>query len=114
MRLTLHTRQLQISARHRELLEAYIRRIFRRQQSQVAHCDVTIAPIVERGNLQRVCRVQLWSPDLGYIVVRDVADTTRSPVQQAALRARATVRRRLHKRLARQRRYSGSQATAFN
>jgi hypothetical protein len=120
MLITLHTRQLRINARQRHLIEAYVRRLFRRQQPQLARCDVNIAPIMERGNLRRVCRVQLWSPSLGYIVVRDVADTTRSAVQQAALRARAAVRRRLHKRLARARRVGdsrrgrGSPAAAFN
>jgi hypothetical protein len=108
MRITLHTGQLRLSARQRKAIEAYVRRIFRRQQPQLAHCAVTMAPIVERGDLERVCRVRLWSPGLGSIVVRDVANTTRSAVQQAALRARGALRRRLHKRLARARRASES------
>ena len=120
MRITLHTKQLRLSARKRELIEAYVRRILRRQQPQLAHCEVTIAPIVERGNLKRICRVQLWSPGLGSVVVHAVADTIRSTVQQAAVRARAALRRRLHKRLARARRDGDSrrgrrsQAVAFN
>ena len=54
MRLTLHTGQLRLSARRRELIEAYVHRIFRRQQSQLERCDVTIAPIVERNILSKI------------------------------------------------------------
>jgi hypothetical protein len=104
MQITVHTKQLNISARKRDLIEAYVRRIFRRQQELVTRCTVTIAPLADRGDLHRVCRLRLWSPRLGFIVVRDAGDSSRTAVQQAALRARAVIRRRLHKRLARARR----------
>jgi hypothetical protein len=105
MRITIHAKRLRISQRKRELIEARVRRIFRRQQAQVAHCAVSIAPVVERDNVARICRLRLWSPRFGSIVVRAAGDTTRTAVQQAALRAREIVRRRLHKRLARARRW---------
>ena len=65
---------------------------------------VTIAPVNLGGEMGFTCRIRLWSAYLGSIGVRDVGNTLRTAVQQAALRTRQVVRRRLHKRRTKSRR----------
>ena len=58
------------------------------------------------GELGFTCRIRLWSSYLGLVTVVDIGDTIRTAVQQASLRARHVVRRRLQKRRSQRRRFS--------
>jgi ribosome-associated translation inhibitor RaiA len=105
MLITVQTKRVAITPRQRQTIERYIRRVFDRQRWQIAQCAVTIAPEVATDLERLACHVRLASQRLGSISVRDTGETMRTAVQQAALRAREVVRRRLHKRRAKARRF---------
>ena len=104
MWIAIQTKHVKVTARTRRVIENYVRKMFSRQRREIANCIVTITSVRSGGNEALMCHVRLWSARLGTVSVRHVGDTLRSAVQPAAARARAAVRRRLHKRLARSRR----------
>ena len=59
---------------------------------------VLLGPAKIGSDFGYTCRVRLWSQYLGLITASVSGDTLRSAVQQASLRARKALRRRLHKR----------------
>jgi hypothetical protein len=87
-------------------IAAFLRRVFEREQHQIRQASVALEPVQGGGNLAYVCRIRLWSSWLGLVTVRDVGDTIFAAIQQASLRAREVVRRRLSKRRSVRRRAS--------
>lgn len=104
MWITIRTKRISLAPQARRNIEAYVFRSLRRERRQIASCVVTIAPVKLGGEMGFTSRIRLWSAYLGSIGVRDVGNTIRTAVQQAALRTRQVVRRRLHKRRAQSRR----------
>lgn len=95
---SIRTKQLRISPRQRQLIDAFITRNFQRERRHVGSVHVTLGPAKIGGGLGYTCRVRIWSHYLGLITAEDLGDTVRTVVQQASLRARSAMRRRLHKR----------------
>lgn len=95
---SIRTKQLRISPRQRQLIDAFITRTFQRERRHVGSVHVTLGPAKIGGGLGHACRVRIWSHYLGLITAEDLGDTVRTAVQQASLRARSAMRRRLHKR----------------
>lgn len=95
---SIRTKRLRISPRQRQLIDAFITRTFQRERRHLASVHVTLGPAKIGGELGYTCRVRLWSHYLGLVTATDVGDTVRTAVQQASLRARSALRRRLHKR----------------
>jgi len=98
MWISIRTKRIKVSSRMRESVESYIRRAFERERRYVGSIVVGLRAAKLAGDIGYECRLAIWSHYLGLIVVRDVGDTIRTAVQQASLRAREVVRRRLHKR----------------
>lgn len=71
---------------------------FNRERRHVGSVHVTLGPAKIGGAVGFTCRVRVWSHYLGLITADDVGDTLRTAVQQACLRVRSALRRRLHKR----------------
>jgi hypothetical protein len=89
----------------RRNIEAFVRRTFQRERRQIASAVISVGPAkLHGGELGFTCRIRLWSSYLGMVAVADIGDTVRTAVQQASLRARHAVRRRLHKRRSQTRR----------
>ena len=105
MLIHVQVKRVAVSPRQRQTIEAYVRRVFERQRWQVSQCAITISPEVGADSTRLTCHIRLWSARLGSVGVRDTGDTVRTAVQQAAMRAREVVRRRLKKRRARARRF---------
>jgi hypothetical protein len=104
MLIRVQTKRRDITRRKRQIIEDYARRVFARQRWPISHCSITIAPAVGGDAIRWKCHIRLWSARLGSIGVCRTGDTIRTAVQQAAIRAREVLRRRLHKRRARARR----------
>ncbi|QDU26749.1 hypothetical protein ETAA8_18300 [Anatilimnocola aggregata] len=114
MWITIRTKSTTLSPRQRRNVEAFIRRTFQREQEKIASCVLTIGPTkVGGGETGFSCHLKLWSSLLGSVVVRDAADTIRSAVQTAALRARHAARRQLHKRGSQSRRLGHHQLSRW-
>lgn len=93
------TKRIKLSSRQRRNVEEFLQRVFHREQGRIANLVVQ----VRRGNSGHaeagfLCRIRIWSHFLGAITVEEVGDTLRTAVQQASLRIREVLRRRLHKR----------------
>ena len=95
---SIRTKRLRISPRQRQLVDSFVRRTFDRELRQIGSVVVTLSPAKIGTALGYTCGVRIWSHYLGLITARDVGDTVRNAVQQASLRARKALRRRLHKR----------------
>ena len=96
---SIRTTRIDLSPRMRRNIEAHILRVFQREKRQIASVIVSLGPAKFSGDLLVfTCRIRLWSSYLGLITVSDVGDTVRTAVQQASLRARHAIRRRLNKR----------------
>jgi hypothetical protein len=109
MWISIQTNRTKLSQRMRENIEAFVRRTFQRERRQIASVVISVGSVkLGGGELGFKCRLRLWSSYLGLVTVRDVGDTVRTAVQQASLRARHAVRRRLHKRRSQSRRFSRS------
>jgi hypothetical protein len=105
MWITIRTKRTNVSPRMRRNIEAFIRRTFHRERRQIASAVILLGPAKLRdGELGFTCQIRLWSSYLGMVSVADIGDTVRTAVQQASLRARHALRRRLHKRRSRTRR----------
>jgi hypothetical protein len=91
----------------RQKIEEFVFNLFRRERRQIASAVLSVEPAkLSGGELGFTCRIRLWSPYLGLVTVVESGDTVRTAVQQASLRARHVVRRRLHKRRSQRRRFS--------
>lgn len=107
MWISIRTKRIDLSPRLRRNIEAHVLRTFQRERRQIASAVISVGPAKFSGDaLVFTCRIRLWSSYLGLITVSDVGDTVRTAVQQASLRARHVVRRRLHKRRSQRRRFS--------
>jgi hypothetical protein len=107
MWISIRTKRTDLSPRMRLSIDAFIRRTFHRERRQIASAVISIGPAKRYGGeLSFTCRIRLWSSYLGMVAVADIGDTVRTAVQQASLRARHAVRRRLHKRHIQMRRFS--------
>jgi hypothetical protein len=95
---SIRTKRVRISPRQRQSIDAFVRRNFRRELRHIGSVVVTLGPDKTGGAIGFKCSVRIWSQYLGLIVAADVGDTLRTAVQQASLRARSALRRRLHKR----------------
>lgn len=105
MWITVRSERVTLTPRMRRKIESFVRDTFEREQNQIASCVVQVGPAkLGRDDTGFACRINLWSSYLGTITVRDAGDTLRTAVQVAALRARHTARRRLHKQRSRARR----------
>jgi hypothetical protein len=90
----------------RQKIEEFVFNLFRRERGQIASAVLSVKPAKLSGaELGLTCRITLWSSYLGLITVVDIGDTIRTAIQQASLRARHVVRRRLHKRRSQRRRF---------
>jgi hypothetical protein len=94
---SIRTKRLRISSRQRRLIDAFVRRTFHRELRHISSVVILLGPAKIGGGIGYACRVRIWSHYLGLIAASDVGDTVRTAVQQASLRARHAVRRRLHK-----------------
>src|SRR5262245_37989498 len=108
MWISIRTKRTKLSPRMRRNLEDFVRRTFQRERRQIASAVISVGPAKLGGDIGFKCRIRLWSSYLGLVTVRDIGDTVRTAVQQASLRARHVVRRRLHKRRSLTRRFSRS------
>jgi hypothetical protein len=95
---SIRTKRLRISPRQRQLIDSFVTRTFHRELRHVGSVHVTLGPAMISGAVGFTCRVRVWSHYLGLITADEVGDTVRTAVQQACLRVRSALRRRLHKR----------------
>jgi hypothetical protein len=103
MWITIQAKHPSLSPRMRHKIDDFLRRTFHREERYIASCVVVLAPSKLGGQAGLTRRFRLWSAFLGSIDVVDFGDTIRTAVQQAALRSRKRVRRRLHKQRAKSR-----------
>ena len=99
MKMYIRTERMQISSRLRQKVIAFVHRTCQREWNRIDSIVVNISPAkqgVEQVGF--VCRIRVWSHFLGQIAVTDVGDTLRTAIQQAVLRTRGVIRRRVHKR----------------
>jgi hypothetical protein len=106
---SIRTKRLRVSLRQRQLIDAFVRRTFQRELQYVDNLVITLSPAKLSDVSGHSCQVRIQSRYLGLIIASDVGDTLRTAVQQASLRARGALRRRLHKRHSRARRWGQSQ-----
>jgi len=85
-------------------IENFVSRTFERERRYVGSAVIGIRPATLGNDMGYECRITLWSHYLGLTVVSDCGDTIRTAVQQAALRSRQVIRRRLQKRRSKTRR----------
>ena len=105
MWISIRTKRTNLSPRMRQNIDAFVRRTFPRERRQIASAVISVGPAkLYGGEPGFTCRIRLWSSYLGMVAVADIGDTVRTAVQQASLRARHAVRRRLHKRRSQTRR----------
>lgn len=105
MLINIRSTRSALSSRLRRIVEFVVRRAFQRERVQLSGSTVRVQHTkLRNGQAGFLCTVGLWSSKLGRITVRHTAVTIRTAVQQACIRARETVRRRMHKRLSRSRR----------
>lgn len=96
---SIRTKRIHISPRQRRLIDAFVRRTFQRELRHISSVVVLLGPAkLGGGAVGYTCRVRIWSHYLGLMTASEVGDTVRTAVQQACLRVRGAVRRRLHKR----------------
>ncbi len=95
---SIRTKRLRLSPRQRLSIDAFTARTFQRERRHVGSVHIILGPAKIGGEFGYTCRVRIWSHYLGLITAEDVGDTVRTAVQQAGLRARSALRRRLHKR----------------
>ena len=95
---TIQTKRVRISPRQRQLIEAFVRRTFQRELRHISSVVVALSPARIGGEVGFTCRIRVWSQYLGLITATQAGDTLRTAVQQAGLRVRSALRRRLHKR----------------
>ena len=108
MWISIRTKRTDLSPRMRQNIEAFVRRTFQRERRQIASAVISVGSVkLGDGELGFKCRIRLWSSYLGLVAIGNIGDTVRTAVQQASLRARHVVRRRLHKRRSQTRRFSG-------
>ena len=96
MWISIQTKRVNISPRMRRKIEDFIDRLFERERRYVGSVVISIRPTTLGRDVGYACRITLWSHYLGLTVVSDCGDTIRTAVQQAALRSRQVIRRRLH------------------
>jgi len=88
----------------RRTVQRFVDRSFRRERRYIGSVVVGIAPASVGRDVAYDCRLTIWSHFLGLIVVSASGDTIRTAVQQATLRSREVLRRRLAKRRSKTRR----------
>ncbi len=107
MWISIGAKRIELSPRIRQKVEEFVFNLFRRERRQIASAVISVRPAkLSGGELGFTCQIRLWSTYLGLVTVVDIGDTIRTAVQQASLRARHAVRRRLHKRRSQRRRFS--------
>jgi len=94
-------------------IAAYLSRVFEREQRRIKIVLVSLAAANREGDLAYTCRIRLWSSWLGLVTVTDQGDTIFTAIQQASLRARQVVRRRLNKRCSLSRRRTSRFPAAY-
>ena len=109
MWISLGAKRIDLSLRMRQKIEDFVFNLFRRERRQIASAVIAVKRAkLGGGESGFTCRLRLWSSYLGVVTVVDIGDTIRTAVQQASLRARHVVRRRLHKRRSQRRRFSAA------
>lgn len=98
MQLSIRTKRMYLTPDIRQNIGAFIRQVFWRERHRVTRTFVSLGITNSEGDLLFTCRISFWSSYLGLVTVSDVGDTILTAVQQASLRARQVVRRRLNKR----------------
>jgi hypothetical protein len=107
MWISIKAKRINLSPRMRQNIEKFSFHHFRRELRQIASAVISVTPAkLGGGEFGFTCRLRLWSSYLGVVTVVDIGDTIRTVVQQASLRARHVVRRRLQKRRSQRRRFS--------
>lgn len=91
------TKGCQATLRTRQQIEANVPKALRRELRHLGSIVLTISPTTLGSGPGYRCRLRIWSPDLGVLIVNEVGHTVRSTAQQATTRARQAVRRRIHK-----------------
>ena len=104
MWISIRTKRVNVSPRMRRKIENFIDRKFERERRYIGSAVISIRPATLGREVGYACRITLWSHYLGLTVVIDCGDTIRTAVQQAALRCREVIRRRLHRRRSKTRR----------
>lgn len=112
MRVSIRTKRINLNLSIRRAIAAYLGRVFEREQRRIRLAFVLLGAANREGNLAYTCRIGLWSSWLGLVTVTDEAETIFTAIQQASLRARQVVRRRLNKRRSVSRR-SGSRLRSW-
>ena len=104
MWISVRTKRINISPRMRRRIENFVDRTFQRERRYIGSIVVGLRPAKRGHDVGYDCRLTVWSHYLGLIVVCHSGDTIRTAVQQALLRSREVLRRRLQKRRSRMRR----------
>jgi hypothetical protein len=109
MWISIQTKRVKVSPRMRLKIENFVRRMLERERRYVGSAVIGIRPTTLGNDVGFACQITLWSHYLGLTVVSDCGDTIRTAAQQAALRSREIIRRRLHKRRCKTRRMTRGQ-----
>lgn len=104
MWISIRTKSTGLSPRMRRKIEDFVDRTFQRERRYIGSVVLNIEPATLGSDVGYDCQITVWSRYLDLMVVTQSGDTIRTAVQQAALRCRDVLRRRLQKRRSQARR----------
>lgn len=113
MWISIRTKRTDLSPRMRRKIEDFVERTFQRERRYIGSVVLGIEPATLGSDVTVDCQITVWSRYLGLMVVSQSGDTFRTAVQQAALRSRDVLRRRLQKRRSKTRRGTRSRLSRW-